>query len=175
MKVSMAEAAQTTRLSTLKTFKVYSDMKKIQSFTVDHTKLLPGIYVSRVDGDITTYDLRTKKPNTGDLMDNSTMHTFEHMFATFVRNSDIADDVIYFGPMGCQTGFYLLIRNADNKKVLDTVISVLKSINDYDGEVFGCSEIECGNYRSLDLEKAKAQSREYLEILTSRVQTFEYN
>ena len=74
MKVSMAEAAQTTRLSTLKTFNVYSDMKKIQSFTVDHTKLLPGIYVSRVDGDITTYDLRTKKPNTGDLMDNSTMH-----------------------------------------------------------------------------------------------------
>lgn len=149
-------------------------MKKISSFTVDHTKLLPGIYVSRIDGDITTYDLRTKKPNTNDLMDNSTMHTFEHMFATFIRNSLIADDVIYFGPMGCQTGFYLLVRNASNDKVLENIKAVLKDIIAYDGDVFGCSEIECGNYRSLNLETAKKLSIEYLDILESRVQTFNY-
>jgi S-ribosylhomocysteine lyase len=95
-------------------------MKKIASFTVDHTVLDTGIYVSRIDGDITTYDLRTKKPNTDDLMDHSTMHTFEHMFATYVRNSSISDDVIYFGPMGCQTGFYLLIRNADTRTIVES-------------------------------------------------------
>ncbi len=149
-------------------------MKKIASFTVDHTRLLPGIYVSRIDGDITTYDLRTKKPNTNCLMDNSTMHTFEHMFATFVRNSDISEDVIYFGPMGCQTGFYLLIRNADNKKVLEVVKKILSDILEYEGEVFGCSEIECGNYRSLDLDKAKVEARSYLDILNDREQTFLY-
>ena len=80
-------------------------MERIASFTVDHTKLKPGIYVSRVDGDVTTYDLRTRTPNAGDYMDNVTMHTVEHLFATYVRNSRIGKDVIYFGPMGCRTGF----------------------------------------------------------------------
>ena len=93
-------------------------MQKIQSFQIDHDVLDPGIYVSRIDGDITTYDLRTRKPNSGDVMDNVTMHSVEHMIATFVRNSSIADRVIYFGPMGCQTGFYLLVRHADNAEVL---------------------------------------------------------
>ena len=98
-------------------------MEKIASFTVNHETLEEGLYISRIDGDITTYDLRTRKPNTNDLMDHSTMHSCEHMFATYFRNSQIKDDVIYFGPMGCQTGFYLLVRNADNK----TVLEVLKS------------------------------------------------
>ena len=89
-------------------------MQKITSFTIDHTKLEPGLYISRIDGDITTYDLRTKKPNTNNLMDNETMHTLEHMLATFLRNGPIKDKVIYFGPMGCKTGLYLLIRNAAN-------------------------------------------------------------
>ena len=150
-------------------------MKKIASFTVDHTVLETGIYVSRVDGDITTYDLRTRKPNTDDLMDHSTMHTLEHMFATYIRNSQISDDVIYFGPMGCQTGFYLLIRNADNSKVLDVIKQVLNDIIEHDGDVFGNSEIECGNYRTLCLEKAKKEARSYLNILNSREQTFLYN
>ena len=82
-------------------------MKKITSFTVDHTKLEPGIYVSRTDGDITTYDLRMRKPNTGDLISNAAMHSLEHMFATLVRNSERADSVIYFGPMGCRKLFCL--------------------------------------------------------------------
>ena len=150
-------------------------MKKIASFTVDHTVLETGIYVSRVDGDITTYDLRTRKPNTDDLMDHSTMHTLEHMFATYIRNSQISDDVIYFGPMGCQTGFYLLIRNADNSKVLDVIKQVLSDIIKHDGDVFGNSEIECGNFRTLCLEKAKKEARSYLDILNSREQTFLYN
>ncbi len=149
-------------------------MKKIASFTVDHTKLLPGIYVSRIDGDITTYDLRTRKPNGTSFMDNSTMHTFEHMFATFVRNSVISDDVIYFGPMGCQTGFYLLIRNADNGKVLEVIKKILSDILEYDGKVFGCSEIECGNYKTLDLSAAKAEAKSYLNILNEAESTFTY-
>jgi len=150
-------------------------MKKIASFTVDHTVLETGIYVSRIDGDITTYDLRTRKPNSGDVMDHSTMHTLEHMFATYVRNSEISDDVIYFGPMGCQTGFYLLVRNADNKKVLEVTKKVLENIINHDGDVFGNSEIECGNYRTLDLKKAKDEAKLYLDILGSREQTFMYN
>ena len=150
-------------------------MKKIASFTVDHTVLETGIYVSRIDGDITTYDLRTRKPNSGDVMDHSTMHTLEHMFATYVRNSEISDDVIYFGPMGCQTGFYLLIRNADNGKVLQVTKKVLSDIIVHDGDVFGNSEIECGNYRTLDLQKAKDEAKRYLDILNSREQTFKYN
>ncbi|MBO4950363.1 MAG: S-ribosylhomocysteine lyase [Clostridia bacterium] len=150
-------------------------MKKIASFTVDHTVLETGIYVSRIDGDITTYDLRTRKPNGTDFMDHSTMHTFEHMFATYVRNSSIADDVIYFGPMGCQTGFYLLVRNADNGKVLEVTKKVLSDIISHDGDVFGNSEIECGNYRTLDLQKAKSEAKLYLDILNTRVQTFKYN
>ena len=150
-------------------------MKKIASFTVDHTTLETGIYVSRIDGDITTYDLRTRKPNTDDLMDHSTMHTLEHMFATYVRNSEIADDVIYFGPMGCQTGFYLLVRNADNNKVLEVTKKVLLDTINHDGDVFGNSEIECGNYRTLDLQKAKDEAKKYLDILNSREQTFMYN
>ena len=150
-------------------------MKKIASFTVDHTVLETGIYVSRIDGDITTYDLRTRKPNSGDVMDHSTMHTLEHMFATYVRNSEIADDVIYFGPMGCQTGFYLLVRNADNGKVLEVTKKVLSDIISHDGDVFGNSEIECGNYRTLNLQKAKDEAKLYLSILNSREQTFKYN
>ena len=142
-------------------------MNKIESFKIDHTKLLPGFYISRIDGDVTTYDLRMKKPNGGDYLSNSQMHTFEHMFATFIRNSDIADDVIYFGPMGCQTGFYLLVRNTDKDTAIMRIKAVLADIIGYDGEVFGNSEIECGNYRTLQLSEAKTIAQEYLKELTA--------
>ncbi len=142
-------------------------MYKITSFTVDHRKIEPGMYISRIDNDITTYDMRTRKPNCGEYMDNITMHTLEHMFATFVRNSEIANDVIYFGPMGCQTGFYLLVRNADNKQVYEITLDILRKIINYNGEVFGASEIECGNYKNLNLESAKKEAARYLEILES--------
>lgn len=138
-------------------------MNKIASFTVDHRYIREWIYVSRIDGDITTYDVRMRKPNTGEVMSNALMHSFEHLFATFMRNGKISDDVIYVGPMGCQTGFYLLVRNADHKEVLDEVKRVLGEIAAYKGEMPGASEIECGNYRNLDCALAAKEAAEYLE------------
>ena len=149
-------------------------MNKIASFTVDHAKLEPGIYVSRRDGDITTYDLRTRKPNAGDYMDNRTMHSVEHMFATYIRNSGIADSVIYFGPMGCQTGFYLLTRDVPDEKVLEVVLDVLRKILAYEGPVFGAVRQECGNYRNLDLDDAKRECAAYLNVLENKVIDFRY-
>ena len=150
------------------------NIKKITSFTVDHRYIVPGIYVSRIDGDITTYDMRTRRPNCGDYMDNATMHSFEHMFATYVRNSALGDKVIYFGPMGCQTGFYLLMRDVSDADTLDVVLSVLKNIIAHDGEMFGCSEIECGNYRNLSVDAAKIEARKYLAALEASENNFKY-
>lgn len=149
-------------------------INKIASFTVDHDLLTEGIYVSRIDGDVTTYDLRTRVPNAGDYMDNLTMHSVEHMFATYVRSSAIGDRVIYFGPMGCQTGFYLLVRNAENGEVLEVVTDVLKKIVAHDGEMFGAVRRECGNYKNLSLEASKAECRRYLDLLSSRSNDFVY-
>lgn len=151
------------------------NIRKIASFTVDHDRLTPGIYVSRIDGDVTTYDLRTRTPNSGDYMDNRVMHSVEHMFATFVRNSEIASNVIYFGPMGCQTGFYLLVRDADNGTVLRVVCETLQKILDYEGEVFGASRRECGNYQNLSLDDAKRECAAYLSALKSKTNDFQYN
>ena len=141
-------------------------MNRIASFSVDHDYIVPGIYISRIDGDIVTYDVRTPKPNTGDLMNNAAMHSMEHMFATFLRNSELGPDVIYFGPMGCQTGFYLLVRNADNDKVIRIVKETLESILAYDGPVFGASRKECGNYNNLSLNAAKTEARRYLAAIS---------
>ena len=102
------------------------------------------------------------------------MHTFEHLFATYVRNSVISEDVLYFGPMGCQTGFYLLVNNAHNDTVRKTVTDVLKKIIAHEGEVFGASEIECGNYKSLDLTSAKREAIRYLKSLERDNNNFEY-
>ncbi len=149
-------------------------IEKISSFTVDHDLLTEGIYVSRIDGDITTYDLRTRVPNAGDYMDNLTMHSVEHMFATYVRASKMADRVIYFGPMGCQTGFYLLVRDAENSEVLEVVLDVLQKIVNHDGEMFGAVRRECGNYQNLDLSAAKRECKRYLAILNSKENDFLY-
>ena len=140
-------------------------MERIKSFTINHDILVPGFYISRVDGDITTYDMRTRRPNMGDYMSDLTMHSVEHMFATYIRNSEIAEDVIYFGPMGCQTGFYLLVRNANDKHVLEITKHVLQQIVEHDGPVFGASAVECGNYRNLDITAAKTECATYLEVL----------
>ena len=150
------------------------NVRRISSFSVDHDLIDEGIYVSRIDGDITTYDLRTRKPNMGDYMDNITMHSVEHMVATYIRNSDIGGDVIYFGPMGCRTGFYLLVRNADNAQVLSELKSVLAKVAFEATEMFGASRVECGNYLELSLDAAKAEALRYLNALDSREQTFEY-
>lgn len=150
-------------------------MKKIKSFEVDHTKLGKGFYIARIDGDIVTYDLRFCKPNTDDLLDHSTMHTLEHMAATYIRNSDIADNVVYFGPMGCQTGFYLLLRDSVSPmKAVEVVKKAMSDTVSHKGEVFGNSEIECGNYRTLNLEKAKIAAEKYLKVLDSVTKVFTY-
>lgn len=151
-------------------------MKKIKSFQVDHRKLERGIYISRVDADIVTYDLRFCKPNCGTVLDNAEIHTVEHMLATFVRNSNIKNEVIYFGPMGCQTGFYLLVRDVITKeKVLETVKDILQKTIEHTGNVFGASEKECGNYRNLNLASAKKVCGEYLEIInnTDKIMTYD--
>ena len=150
------------------------NVRRISSFSVDHDLIDEGIYISRIDGDITTYDMRTRKPNMGDYMDNITMHSVEHMFATYIRNSNIGGDVIYFGPMGCRTGFYLLVRNADNSQVLTELKSVLAKIAFEATEMFGASRVECGNYLELSLDAAKIEAKRYLDILNSREQTFMY-
>ena len=149
-------------------------MRRIASFSVNHDKISEGIYISRIDGDITTYDMRMRKPNMGDYIDNLTIHSLEHMFATYVRNSDIGENVIYFGPMGCQTGFYLLTRDVENDTVLSTVKDVLARIINHNGEMFGNTRDECGNYRNLNLDAAKLESKRYLDILNSSEVTFKY-
>ena len=147
---------------------------RIASFTVDHDKIDEGIYVSRIDGDIVTYDLRTRRPNMGDYMDNITMHSVEHMIATYIRSSAIGADVVYFGPMGCQTGFYLLVRGRENSEVLSALIDSLEKTVSHTGEMFGGTRVECGNYKNLSLDAAKAECKRYLGVLTSRENDFKY-
>lgn len=151
------------------------EIQKIQSFTVDHDKLEPGLYISRADGTVTTYDLRTRKPNAGDYMDNLTMHSVEHLFATYIRSSSIGSKVLYFGPMGCQTGFYLLVDSTPKEQVLEAIEAVLRQIIAYTGPVFGAARKECGNYRNLNLEAAQLECRRYLQVLEDAAPiTFQY-
>ena len=149
-------------------------MERITSFCVDHDLLTPGIYVSRVDGDITTYDLRTRTPNGGEYMDAVTMHSVEHLFATYVRNSAVGDQVIYFGPMGCRTGFYLLMRNTPKDTVLETVKGVLAQIAAHEGEMFGATRQECGNYRELSVGAARVEATNYLTVLEQTNEISDY-
>ncbi|MBR6737733.1 MAG: S-ribosylhomocysteine lyase [Clostridia bacterium] len=149
-------------------------VSKIESFKIDHNKLEVGIYVSRIDGDITTYDLRTRKPNFGDYLNTVTMHSVEHMLATYLRSSKIGKDVIYFGPMGCRTGFYLLVRNASNEEVLNEVKLALKKTIEHNGKMFGNTKIECGNYKCLSLKLAKIECKRYLDALNSKQHDFKY-
>lgn len=144
-----------------------NDLERIASFNVDHTKLLPGLYLSRRDGDAVTLDLRFKRPNTGDLLSNSEMHSAEHLIATLLRNSREKDAVIYFGPMGCQTGFYFLF---DGRKLsLSGAVALLKEVfaaaGEFSGEMPGKSAEECGNYRNLDVETGRAVCRWYAELI----------
>ena len=142
-------------------------MERIKSFQINHNILEPGFYISREDDNVITYDLRTRKPNNGDYMDNATMHSLEHMFATYARNSAAADNVVYFGPMGCQTGFYFLVKDMAPVEVFELTIEILEDIIAYEGPVFGASAIECGNYANLELELAKKEAARYLEVLNN--------
>ncbi|MGN1043267.1 MAG: S-ribosylhomocysteine lyase [Acutalibacteraceae bacterium] len=130
-------------------------MKKIKSFEVDHTKIVPGMYISRVDQDIVTYDIRMVQPNGGIYLENDGLHTFEHLFATYVRNSTFENNIVYVGPMGCRTGFYLLVRNMSNADAIKLVLNSMKFIENFEGEIPGATEVECGNYKDHNLNKAK--------------------
>ena len=142
-------------------------MERIASFTVDHTVLEPGLYLSRRDGSVVTFDLRFKKPNTGELLSNSQMHSVEHLVATFLRNSAGKDAVVYFGPMGCQTGFYFLFDGdkLTNGQAIALLQAVFAQAAVYDGPMPGCSAAECGNYRNLSVEEGRACCAWYSRLI----------
>ncbi|MEE1528184.1 MAG: S-ribosylhomocysteine lyase [Blautia sp.] len=143
-------------------------MEKIASFTIDHIKLQPGIYVSRKDfvGSevITTFDLRMTSPNEEPVMNTAEVHTIEHLGATFLRNhKDFSDKVIYFGPMGCRTGFYLLLAgDYQSKEILPLVTEMFTFIRDFHDEVPGASAKDCGNYLDMNLNMANWLANKYL-------------
>ncbi len=149
-------------------------MKKIASFTVNHLTLLPGVYVSRVDyvggQPVTTFDLRMTRPNAEPVMNTAEVHTIEHLGATFLRNhSEFGDKIIYFGPMGCRTGFYLLLAG---EYVPEMIIGLLTEmftfIRDYRGQVPGACARDCGNYLDMNLPMANFLADRYLrEVLTN--------
>ncbi len=142
-------------------------MERIASFTVDHNVLVPGLYLSRRDGSVVTFDLRFKKPNTGDLLSNSQMHSVEHLVATLLRNSAGKDAVVYFGPMGCQTGFYFLFDGdkLTNGQAIALLQAVFAQAAVYDGPMPGCSAAECGNYRNLSVEEGRACCAWYSRLI----------
>lgn len=144
-------------------------MEKIASFTIDHIKLEPGIYVSRKDNVgsevITTFDLRMTSPNDEPVMNTAEIHTLEHLGATFLRNEpEYKDKVIYFGPMGCRTGFYLLLAgDYKSKDIVKLVTDMYEFMRDFKGEVPGASAKDCGNYLDMNLGMANYLAKHYLE------------
>ena len=144
-------------------------MNKIESFKVDHTKLLPGLYLSRRDskGDTatSTFDLRFTHPNREPALDGGAMHTIEHLFATFARNSEWKDHVIYFGPMGCRTGCYFLLKDMEEADAVRLIRSIFRQIAEYEGEIPGATAKECGNYLEHDLAGARKEAQDFLPII----------
>ena len=144
-------------------------MKKIASFTIDHIKLQPGVYVSRKDNVgnsvITTFDLRMTSPNEEPVMNTAEMHTIEHLAATFLRNHTVyGDKTVYFGPMGCRTGFYLLLAgDYESKDIVPLMIEMYEFIRDFKDEVPGASAKDCGNYLDMNLGMANYLADKYLE------------
>ena len=146
-------------------------MEKIASFTIDHLRLLPGLYVSRRDRVgaevVTTFDLRMTRPNEEPVMNTAEVHTIEHLGATFLRNHpDWKERVIYFGPMGCRTGFYLLLAGEwSSRDILPLMVELYRFIRDFRGEVPGASPRDCGNYLDMNLGMANYLAERYLAVL----------
>jgi len=140
-------------------------MERIASFCVDHTTLKRGVYLSRQDDDIKTWDVRMKEPNKGDYLSTGAAHTIEHLFATYARNSEYKDSVIYVGPMGCRTGFYFISRGLTDKQVLSLITDSYRFMSEFDGPIPGASEKECGNYLDQDLPGCRRECAEYLKVL----------
>lgn len=153
-------------------------MRKITSFCVDHDILQKGMYVSRVDGDVITYDLRMVTPNQPPYLDQKGLHTFEHLFATYVRNSSYSDDIIYVGPMGCRTGFYFLTRDTLRKEQAIALIQeTMAFIAAFEGDIPGAQESkECGAYLEHDLPSAREMAKDYLTVIQDyRVEQLNYD
>lgn len=156
--------------------------EKIPSFKIDHTKLLPGLYVSRIDKvgnePVTTYDIRLVRPNKGQEFSTGAMHALEHLGAYYLRNQpDVKEKILYFGPMGCRTGFYLIMVGFyEPKALVPLLLDTFNYIFQYAGGVPGATETECGNYRDMDLEKAKEYAKRYLEefLLNPQNEQLEY-
>lgn len=150
-------------------------MEKIASFTVNHLTLLPGIYVSRKDhvGDqvITTFDLRMTRPNYEPVMNTAEIHTLEHLGATFLRNHPTyKDKVVYFGPMGCRTGFYLILAgDYESKDIVDLVTEMYIFMKDFEGDVPGAAARDCGNYLDMNLGMAKFVAKKYYEEVLKNI------
>ncbi len=144
-------------------------MELIKSFTVNHDTLKKGVYVSRCDRNTITYDLRMKIPNGGDYLTPAVSHTFEHLCATYLRNSEFKNEVVYFGPMGCMTGFYLVTFDTlTHEDMLETLRNAFAFIADFaETEIPGAKKRECGNYLSHDLPEAKKIAKDYLEVLNN--------
>lgn len=141
-------------------------MKRIESFCVNHDKLTPGMYLSRIDGDAVTYDVRMVTPNAGVYLENDGIHTFEHLFATYVRNTADSDNILYVGPMGCRTGFYFITRDKISKtRAIELVQETCAFIENFEGEIPGSSRIECGNYLDHSLPKAKQYAYDLAKTL----------
>lgn len=140
-------------------------MKLIPSFQIDHEILKRGIYISRIDDDITTYDIRMKEPNREPVLTNSALHTIEHLFATYVRNTEFGDNIIYFGPMGCRTGFYFLTRSLSDNYSIQLIKDAFQYIADFWGTIPGAAPKECGNYKEHNLLQAKEEAKQFLEVI----------
>ncbi len=143
-------------------------MKTIKSFTVNHDRLEKGVYLSRIDREVRTYDLRFVKPNTPPFLTPKSMHTIEHLCATYARNSEKSDNVVYFGPMGCRTGFYFLTSGLSDAESLALIKDVVAQAMNHEGEIPGNSRIECGNYLEHDLPQALADLKAYYEVIKDK-------
>ncbi|MBQ8230092.1 MAG: S-ribosylhomocysteine lyase [Clostridia bacterium] len=147
-------------------------MKKIASFTVNHDTLDKGMYISRIDGDVVTYDLRMKKPNAGDYLTPSAAHTVEHLFATYARNGEHSEKILYVGPMGCRTGFYLLVRDTlSHAQAIELVRQSMVFVREFTGEIPGNTRVECGNYLDHDLDGAKKVAADMCKVLENWSET----
>lgn len=153
----------------------YNHMEKIASFQVNHLDLLPGIYVSRVDyvagNPVTTYDLRFKRPNKAPVMNTAEIHAIEHIAATYLRNHPLwKDETVYFGPMGCRTGFYLILQgDRTSKEIVPLITELFEFVADFEGEVPGATPRDCGNYLDINLPMAKYEARQYVDKVLKNI------
>jgi S-ribosylhomocysteine lyase len=151
-------------------------MDTIASFKINHNTLTPGMYISRVDfGDIVSYDLRFKAPNKGNYLSSEAAHTLEHIFATYVRNSVYKDTIVYAGPMGCLTGLYFLAKGLSYENAITLVQNAIAYIANFEGDIPGAGEKECGNYKLHNLPDAKKEAANMQKVLENwTVQKLEY-